>query len=84
MDETVYKMGLARPGMDERLGSGLAIIGVILAVLIALVGVLQLPGSVSGSDGVATGATLVVTAGVAVIVILLGRFGSSKETTMYW
>lgn len=70
--------------MNESIGRGLAVLGAVVAVLIAVAGLLQLPGSVSGSHGFATGATFVVTAAVAALVVAIGLRWAGRHETPYW
>lgn len=70
--------------MNESIGSGLAAVGAIVALLIAVAGFFQLPGSVTGAHGAATGVSFVVTAGVALLVVAIGRRWGGGRETPYW
>ncbi|AUX09999.1 hypothetical protein AArcSl_2377 [Halalkaliarchaeum desulfuricum] len=61
----------------------LAVIGGVLTVLTVLAGLVQLPSSLAGPGGIATGITLVVTAGFALLVVVAGRQWGGPET-VYW
>lgn len=81
---TFYSPASAGRRMNESIGRALAVLGAVVAVLIAVAGLLQLPGSVSGSDGFATGATFVVTAAVAALVVAIGLRWAGRHETPYW
>lgn len=70
--------------MNESIGRLLAVVGAVVTALLALAGLFQLPGSLTGTDGAATGAMLVATGVVAIVVVVVGRRWGGGRETPYW
>ncbi|MDR5674099.1 hypothetical protein AArcCO_1514 [Halalkaliarchaeum sp. AArc-CO] len=69
--------------MDDSTAMLLAAIGGVVTLLTVLAGLVQLPSSLVGPGGIATGITLVITAGVALLIVVAGRQWGGPET-VYW
>ena len=69
--------------MDDSTAMLLAAIGGVLTLLTVLAGLVQLPNSLAEPGGIPTGITLVITAGVALLIVVAGRQWGGPET-VYW